>query len=79
MKRSTIIGYAAVTALIAVNLMFFIALAGEDNPNNPMPLPRLITIKCVALAGLYACFVIGKWMRRKGLIPDSVANLCKED
>lgn len=79
MKKSVIISYIAFAVLVAVNLMFFIAFAGEDNPDNPMPLSRLIAIKCLAAAGLYACFMVGKWMRRNGLIPDSVADLCKED
>lgn len=50
----------------------FLLLAGEEDPANPMSFSKFLLIKVGAMAGLYICYLIGKYLYHAGLLPDSV-------
>lgn len=56
--------------LVLWGLFSLILLAGDDNPTNPMSLTRFFLIKGAALVSLLACIFTGKYLSRKGKLPE---------
>lgn len=50
-------------------ISFFI-LAGEDIPGQPMSDLMFFGSKLAAMASLWLCFRTGKWLNKKGLLPE---------
>lgn len=58
------------TGIFFWGLLSFMFLAGEENPNDPMPIWLFISIKAVAMVSFVLCFIIGRYLNQKGLLPD---------
>lgn len=70
-NSTTIKQWARLTALVLVGFASFLVLAGEDAPNDPpTPLGKFLLIKGTALLVFGLCFLAGKYLNRKGLLPD---------
>ncbi len=68
---ATSIGQWAVFIVLCTWGMFaFILLAGEDNPEMPVSLAYFLLIKLIAFINLVACYQLGKWLNKKGWLPD---------
>lgn len=50
-------------------ISFFI-LAGEDIPGQPMSDLKFFGSKLAAMASLWLCFRTGRWLNKKGLLPE---------
>lgn len=50
-------------------ISFFI-LAGEDIPGQPMSDLKFYGSKLAAMASLWLCCRTGRWLNKKGLIPE---------
>lgn len=62
---------------IRLNLLFIwgfisvLVIAGEDIPGHPMSLAEFFVPKTVAMASLWLCFRTGRWLKGKGLLPET--------
>ncbi len=71
MKTHSKLTQWVVTGILAVWGTFsFLILAGEEDPLNPMPLGQFFLLKSGAMLSLYLCYLTGKWLYSKGLIPE---------
>lgn len=69
--KTAIKQWACLSALLLVGFAAFFVLAGEEAPHEPpMPLGRYIAIKVAALAVLVLCYLAGKYLKHKGLLPE---------
>ncbi len=73
-KKRKIIQQVNQYSLFAVGLVAFIALAGEEDPQNPVSFGDFCLIKGAALAVLLGCVGIGKLLGRHGLLPSDKDN-----
>lgn len=48
-----------------------LVIAGEDIPGQPMSLAEFFVPKTVAMASLWLCFRTGRWLKNKGLLPET--------
>ena len=63
--------WVILTLLMLWGFASFLVLAGEDAPGEPpTPLREFLLIKAGALASFGLCFLVGRWLNRKGLLPD---------
>lgn len=63
--------WACLTALVLVGFAAFLVLAGEEAPNEPpMPFGKFLAIKAGAMAVFALCALLGKYLYRKGLLPE---------
>lgn len=72
--RKKVIQWSILSTLFSVGFLAFLVLAGEDDPQNPLPLGRWLTVKGCAAAVVYFCIKLGKYLDRKGLIPEIDEN-----
>lgn len=70
MKKSKLIQQLATQALIVLGFMAFIALIADENPYQPISLTRFFLIKAAAVLSLILCFIMGKWLKKNGYVPD---------
>lgn len=68
--RTSVIQHAILYALFSVGFFAFIFLAGDDDPMNPLPLSEWFAIKLCAAAVIGLCVLLGKYLSRKGLLPE---------
>lgn len=70
-SSTTIKQWACLTALMLVGFAAFLVLAGEEAPNQPpMPFLKFLAIKLGALAVFGLCVLAGRYLYRKGLLPE---------
>ena len=68
---SKAIQWGILTLLMLVGFAAFLVMAGEDAPNDPpTPLGEFLLVKGIALAVFGLCVLAGKYLNRKGLLPD---------
>jgi len=58
----------ALPTLFLIGLLAFCVLAGDENPNAPLPLGKWLFIKLTSLVVLIACVLTGKHLYKKGYI-----------
>ena len=58
-----------ITVLFGIGFFAFLLLAGDENPDSPMPMADWFAIKIAAGAALYACVLVGKHLYRLGILP----------
>ena len=59
---------ATVLTLFIVGGFSFIILAGDENPNNPLPLGEWLFIKAIALIAFATCVLTAKYLNKIGFI-----------
>ncbi len=64
-----LIQWAIVTALFGVGFIALLVVAGDDDPENPLPLGKWFLIKATAAAVGYACYRFGRYLYNLGLLP----------
>ena len=69
-KKRKIIQQVNLYTLFAVGFIAFFVLAGEEDPHNPVSFGDFCLIKGAALAVLLVCLGVGKYLGRRGLLPD---------
>lgn len=62
--------WAIVSALFGVGFTALLVLAGEDDSANPMPTGEWYLIKAAAVAVVYACYRLGRFLHNLGLLPE---------
>lgn len=62
--------WSLLTVLSCWGMLAFIFLCGEDNPDMPISLALFLFIKVSALLNLVACYQVGKWLNKRGWLPD---------
>lgn len=70
--KSNIAKWAVWIAVICWGAFNFLILAGEDSPNEPMPLGIFVMLKSGAMANMYLCYKACQWLHKKGLLPEYV-------
>lgn len=73
-NRKKVIQWSVFSTLSCVGFLSLMVMAGDDDPQNPLPFGRWLTIKLCALAVFYLCIILGKYLNRKGLIPEIDEN-----
>lgn len=68
MKR--IAQWSILTGLMAVGFIAFLVLCGEDTPGQPMSDKVFFGSKLAAIAVLFLCVWAGKYLNRKGMLPE---------
>lgn len=71
-QRSKAVKWAVLWILGIWGFLSFIVLAGEEDPNNPMPFSEFLIIKAGAMASFLLCFYVGKRLHRAGYLPDEL-------
>ena len=56
--------------LLVWGFISFIILAGEDIPGQPMSDLKFYGSKLIAMASLWLCYRTGRWLNKKGLLPE---------
>lgn len=56
----------ALPTLFLIGLLAFCVLAGDENPNAPLPLGKWLFIKLTSLVVLIVCVLTGKHLYKKG-------------
>ena len=62
--------YITMCLLSIWGLCSFIVLAGDEIPGQPISDLKFYGSKAIALASIWLCFRTGKWLGKKGLIPE---------
>lgn len=70
MRKKKIIQWSIMTALCVWGFIAFMILAGEESPTSNLTLGQFLFIKIGALGHLALCIIIGKWLNKKGLLPE---------
>lgn len=73
-NRKKIIQWSIFSTLFCVGFLALLVMAGDDDPQNPLPFGRWLTVKFCALAVFCFCIKLGKYLNRKGLIPEIDEN-----
>lgn len=69
--KATVTQRVALTIMLLWGFASFLVMAGEESPSDPpMTLGKFLLIKGVALASFSLCLLVGKYLNRKGLLPD---------
>lgn len=68
--RKKIIQWGFMTVLCLWGMVSFLVLAGEEAPEAHLTLGDFILIKALAFASFAGCLLCGKWLFRKGLLPE---------
>lgn len=71
--------WAIVSILFGVGFLAFMVVAGDDNPEQPLPLWDWFMIKGIAAAVIYACYRAGKHLYNLGLLPVMDDDLLEEE
>lgn len=71
--------WAILSALCFIGSIAFMVLAGDDDPANPLPFSRWLTIKAVAGVVLYACYLCGRTLHRFGFLPEYLDKAVSEE
>lgn len=70
MRRNTF-NWVRLIVIMVWALLSFILLAGEEAPDaEPMSMGQFILIKVVGVVSLLSCVLVGKFLNRKGLLPN---------
>lgn len=69
-KKRKIIQQVNLYTLFSVGFIAFLVLAVEEDPHNPISFVDFCLIKGAALAVLLGCLGVGKYLDRRGLLPD---------
>lgn len=77
--RGNILKWSITTAIFAVGFFGLMILAGDENPDNPMPLGRWLMLKAFGAALIYVAYRVGKLLYRHNLLPDSYYEFDEED
>lgn len=64
--------WALLSALCFIGTISFMILAGDEDPMNPIPFGRLLITKALAMAVLAVCVLCGKWLKKKGYLPEYI-------
>lgn len=62
--------WSVLTALMCVAAIPCMVLMGEENPERPCSMTVLFGAKLISAAVLYLCYRAGRWLDRKGLMPE---------
>ena len=62
--------WTILTMLFLWGLVSFLFLISEETPGTPIPIGKFIIFKGLALASLVSCVLVGRWLHRKGILPD---------
>lgn len=68
--KKKIIQWGLMTVLGVWGMVSFMVLAGEEAPDTCMSLGDFILIKALAVTSLAGCILCGKWLYKKGLLPE---------
>lgn len=68
--KKKIIQWGLMTVLAVWGMVSFMVLAGEEAPEVCMSLGDFILIKALAVASFTGCILSGKWLDKKGLLPE---------
>lgn len=68
MGKRRIIKWGVTGIVFAWAVVTFLLLAGEEDPNAPMPLAEFLCWKAVGVASLLLCCIAGRWLYRRGWI-----------
>lgn len=71
--------WAAFIALCLLGCFAFMLLAGDDDPENPLPASQWLLIKGAALLTLLLCVWAGKALHRGGCLPEEIEKEIRED
>ena len=78
-RINTTFRWALLIAHIVIGLFAFLLLAGEDTPNATTPVRYWLLLKSTAGALLYAVYRCGKWLYSRGLLPEYIDEIIKEE
>lgn len=71
MKANKIIQWIILSLLMTWGLLSFMVLAGDEDPTRPaMSLTKFFALKAGSALSLYLCYVLAKWLNKKGFIPE---------
>ena len=62
--------WSVMTVLMLWGFISFIVVAGDEDPENPMPLIQFFVVKMIGMLSLAACFMTGKLLDKKGWLPE---------
>lgn len=68
--KKKIIQWGLMTVLGFWGTLSFMVLAGEEAPDVCMSLGDFFQIKALALTSFAGCILCGKWLYKKGLLPE---------
>ena len=68
--RTGIIQWGLMTVLCLWGMVSFMVLAGEEAPEVCMTLGDFFLIKALAITSFSGCILCGKWLSKKGLLPE---------
>lgn len=71
--------WAIISALFGIGIIAFFVAAGEDDPANPLSFGDWLMVKGGAVAVVYACYRVGRYLHSLGLLPVADADLTKEE
>lgn len=79
MNARKFLQWAVLSALCFVGIVAFMVVAGDDDPNNPLPIGTWLLVKGVAMAVIALCVLTGKVLHRHGLLPDAIDKFNDEE
>ena len=68
--KKKIIQWGLMTVLGLWGMVSFMVLAGEEAPEVCMTLGDFFLIKALAITSFSGCILCGKWLSKKGLLPE---------
>ena len=68
--KKKIIQWGLMTVLGLWGMVSFMVLAGEEAPDVCMTLGDFFLIKALAITSFSGCILCGKWLSKKGLLPE---------
>lgn len=71
--------WAVFSALCLLGFFAFMMLAGDDDPENPLPAGQWLLIKGAAFLTLLLCVWAGKALHRNGCLPEEIEKEIGED
>lgn len=63
--------WVVLTILFLWGFISFLFIVGEEAPGEQSTLGKFIIIKGCALVSLALCFLVGRWLHRKGALPEA--------
>ena len=70
--KKKIIQWGLMTVLGLWGMVSFMVLAGEEAPEVCMTLGDFFLIKALAITSFSGCILCGKWLSKKGLLPEII-------
>ena len=74
MKKTGIKQWVILTVLIVWAMASFIALIAEAAPDCNVSFRDMLTLKGLAVLSFALCVLAGKWLDKKGLLPETNEN-----